>query len=78
MSLIRFGSGSQLYVYRTGSKYVCCDCARKQASITFDTKDELKTHILIHKEAYDSIGLVGNLLTYQSYDELLEAIDEDN
>jgi hypothetical protein len=46
--------------------------------VTFDTKDQLKIHVLIHREAYDTIGLVGNLLTYQSYDELLEAIEGDN
>ena len=78
MALIRFGTGSQLYIYRTGSSYVCCDCRRKQSNVTFDTKDQLKTHVLIHREAYDTIGLVGNLLTYQSYDELLEAIEGDN
>ena len=78
MALIRFGSGSELYIYPTATGYVCCDCIRKQSSVSFETKDQLKTHILVHKEANDTIGLVGNLLTFQSYEELLEAVDKDD
>ena len=78
MALIRFGTGSELYIYPTGKGYVCCDCIRNQASVSFDTKDELKAHILVHKEANDSIGLVGHTLTYQSYQELLEVVDGDD
>jgi hypothetical protein len=75
MALIRFGAGSELYIYPTDKGYVCCGCIRKQASVSFDTKDELKAHILKHKEANDTIGLVGNTLTHQSYDELLDDVD---
>jgi hypothetical protein len=77
MALIRFGSGSELYIYPTDKGYVCCGCIRNQASLSFDTKDELKAHILVHKEANDTIGLVGNSLTYQSYKELIDELDGD-
>ena len=75
MAFIRFGAGSELYIYPTGTMYVCCNCVRNQASLSFDTRDQLKAHILVHKEANDTIGLVGNTLTYQSYEELLDEID---
>jgi hypothetical protein len=78
MALIRFGSGSELYIYPTGKGYVCCGCIRNQASVSFDTKDQLKAHIVVHQEARDTIGLVGNTLTYQSYEELLEVVDRDD
>jgi hypothetical protein len=74
MALIRFGSGSELYIYPTDKGYVCCGCIRNQASLSFDTKDELKAHILMHKESNDSIGLVGHTLTYQSYEELIDTL----
>jgi hypothetical protein len=77
MALIRWGFGSQLYIYQSGNIFVCCDCIRKQASVSFDTKDELKAHILVHQQANDSIGLVGNTLTYQSYKELIDELDGD-
>jgi hypothetical protein len=75
MALIRFGGGSQLYIYPTSKGYVCCDCIREQASLSFENKEQLKAHILVHKEAHDTIGLVGNTLTHQSYDELLDDVD---
>jgi hypothetical protein len=74
MALIRFGSGSELYIYPTSTGYVCSQCIRAQANLTFDTKDELKAHILVHKESNDSIGLVGHTLTYQSYQELIDTL----
>jgi hypothetical protein len=77
MALIRFGHGSELYIYPTGTGFVCCDCVRKQASVSFDTKDQLKAHILVHQQANDSIGLVGHALTYQSYKELIDTLDGD-
>jgi hypothetical protein len=78
MALIRWGLGSQLYIYEGDTGYVCCACIRKQHSVSFETKDQLKTHILVHKEANDTIGLAGNHLTFQSYEELLEAVDKDD
>jgi hypothetical protein len=78
MALIRFGLGSDLYIYEGDTGYVCCGCIRNEASISFETKDELKAHILLHKQANDSIGLAGERLTYQSYDQLLLAVDEDD
>lgn len=76
MALIRFGAGSELYIYPTDKGgYVCCGCIRNQSSVSFDTKDEIKAHILVHKEANDTIGLVGNTLTHQSYDQLLDDVD---
>jgi hypothetical protein len=77
MALIRFGRGSELYIYQSGDIYICCNCVRKQATLSFDTKEQLKAHILLHKEANDTVGLVGNELHFQSYDELLQAIDLD-
>jgi hypothetical protein len=78
MALIRFGFGSQLYIYggEDGS-YTCCDCPRQQATITLPDKEKIKEHILIHKQSGDTIGLVGHPLTYQSYDQLLDAVDND-
>ena len=82
MSLIRFGDGSQLYIYSTScdgtTSYVCCDCPRDYANRYFDTKDQLKEHILDHKQRGNTIGLVGHPLTYQSYDELLQSVDDDD
>ena len=82
MSLIRRGFGSQLYIYETGcdgtTSYVCSDCPRDIANRYFDTKDQLKEHILDHKQRGETIGLVGHPLTYQSYDELLDAVDADD
>ena len=79
MSLIRFGFGSMLYIYQgQNGSYTCCDCPREQATIILPDKQKIKEHILVHKQAGDTIGLVGHPLTYQSYDELLEAVDKDD
>ena len=80
MAFIRFGYGSELYIYPTGCgeevEYVCCDCPRDYANRYFDSKEQLKEHILDHKQRGNTIGLVGSAMTYQSYDELLEAVDD--
>jgi hypothetical protein len=75
VALIRFGSGSELYIYPTSLGFVCCGCRREQASLSFENKEQLKAHILVHKEANDTIGLVGNTLTYQSYEELIDEVE---
>jgi len=81
MSLIRKGRGSELYIYESGNDestiYVCAQCPRDYCNRNFDTKADLKNHVLKHKESNHSIGLVGDTLSYQSYDELLQAIDND-
>jgi hypothetical protein len=81
MSLIRRGRGSELYIYETGcdgtTSYVCSDCPRDYCNRHFDTKELLKEHIIDHKQRGNTIGLVGDSLSYQSYDELLKAVDED-
>lgn len=80
MAFIRFGYGSELYIYPTGcgkeTSYVCCSCPRDYASVNFDSKELIKEHILDHKQRGNTIGLVGSAMTYQSYEELLEAIDK--
>ena len=80
MAFIRFGHGSQLYIYPTGcgkdTGYVCCQCPRDYANKNFDSKEQLKEHVLDHKQRGNTIGLVGSALTYQSYDELLREIDD--
>jgi 2-polyprenyl-6-methoxyphenol hydroxylase-like FAD-dependent oxidoreductase len=80
MAFIRFGHGSQLYIYPSGFGksriYVCCQCPRDYANKNFDSKEQLKEHVLDHKQRGNTIGLVGSALTYQSYDELLGAIDD--
>jgi len=79
MAFIRFGHGSQLYIYPTGcageTSYVCCDCPRDYANRHFDNKEQLKEHILDHKQLGHTIGLVGSAMTYQSYDELLQEVE---
>ncbi len=80
MAFIRFGHGSQLYIYPTGcaedAAYVCCQCPRDYANRHFDNKEQLKEHILDHKQLGHTIGLVGHPLTYQSYEELLKEVDD--
>jgi uncharacterized UBP type Zn finger protein len=82
MALIRRGHGSELYIYESGnddhSIYVCCGCPRDYCNRNFDTKKDLKAHILDHKQLGHTIGLVGSTLGPQSYDELLEAVDNDD
>jgi hypothetical protein len=79
MSLIRWGAGSELYIYEGENKsYTCCTCPLKNETTTLPDKEKLKQHILRHKEVGHSIGLVGHPLTYQSYDQLLEAVDKDD
>lgn len=79
MSFIRFGFGSELYIYPTGqgkdTGYVCCDCPRDYANRYFYNKEQLKEHVLDHKQRGNTIGLVGSPSTYQSYDQLLAEID---
>ncbi len=81
MSLIRRGRGSDLYIYESGcegtTSYVCCGCPRDYCNRFFDTKEDLKDHILEHKRLAHTIGLVGDTLSYQSYDQLLQAVDDD-
>ena len=80
MAFIRWGHGSQLYIYPSGCGeqiiYVCCNCLGDYNNRNFDTKESLKEHILDHKQIGSTIGLVGSPLTYQSYEELLKAIDD--
>jgi hypothetical protein len=77
MALIRFGTGSQLYIFENcGGSFTCCDCPRDYAEIILQDKEELKKHILVHKDMGHTIGLVGHPLTYQSYDELLQEVDD--
>lgn len=76
MALIRFGHGSQLYIYQDCSDgFVCCDCPRDYANRYFENKEQLKEHILDHKQLGHTIGLVGSQMTYQSYAELLQEVD---
>ena len=78
MSLIRFGHGSQLYVYAdVNGGYTCCGCELDIASVNVPTIDELKKHLLRHKDAHHGVGIAGDPMTYQSYDQLFEAIDKD-
>jgi len=80
MAFIRFGHGSELYIYPTScgesTSYVCSQCPRDYANMYFDSKEQLKKHILDHKQRGNTIGLVGSQMTYQSYDELLKEIDD--
>lgn len=76
MALIGWGSGSELYIYHTGAVFICCSCSlTSNINTGFETKEELKAHILRHKEAHHGIGITGNPITYQSYDELLGDVD---
>jgi hypothetical protein len=77
MALIRWGLGSQLYIYQSmDDSYVCCACSLGIRILP--DKQMLKEHILIHKAAGHSIGEPGNRLSFQSYDQLLEAVDKDD
>jgi hypothetical protein len=77
MSLIRFGFGSELYIYEgMNGSYTCCACPIDDSILTLPNKAKIKEHILLHKDLGHSIGIAGNTLTYQSYDELLEAVDK--
>jgi hypothetical protein len=79
MSLIRWGAGSQLYIYQSGDQlYVCCGCYIKDKSQVFSSKQELKKHIIEHESAGHTIGEPGNEITYQSYKQLLQAVDQDD
>ena len=81
MALIRWGHGSQLYIYESGNDehliYICCACDLG-CDRSFTTKQDLKLHILAHKDSGHTIGEAGNELTFQSYDQLLQAVEEDN
>jgi hypothetical protein len=77
MALIRWGLGSELYIYQAmDDSYVCCACSLGIRILP--DKEKLKEHILIHKAANHSIGEPGNRLSFQSYDQLLEAVDKDD
>jgi hypothetical protein len=77
MALIRWGLGSELYIYEGDSGiYTCCACLLGER--TLPDKEKLKQHILLHKKAGHSIGDAANPLSYQSYDQLLLAVDEDD
>jgi hypothetical protein len=80
MAFIRRGHGSELYIYPTGcgesTSYVCSQCPRDYANRYFDNKDQLKEHVLDHKLLGHTIGLVGSQMSYQSYAELLQEIDD--
>jgi hypothetical protein len=79
MALIRFGAGSQLYVYEdVNGGYTCCGCELDQAIVNLPSIPELKEHLVRHKEAHHGVGIAGNPMTYQSYEELFEAIDNDD
>ncbi len=79
MALIRFGGGSQLYIYQNcGDGYTCCQCPIDILDWNGETKDQLIAHILRHKQFNHSIGYVGDGMSYQSYDELLEAVERDD
>ena len=79
MALIRWGLGSQLYIFENcANEYTCCDCEINSATSNFPDKESLKQHILRHKQVGHAIGLVGNTGSFQSYDELLQAVDEDD
>jgi hypothetical protein len=79
MSLIRSGLGSDLYIYEdVKGGYTCCSCPITNGFVNVDTREQLKAHVLIHKDHGHSIGLVGNPTTYQSYDQLIQAIDADD
>jgi hypothetical protein len=81
MALIRWGRGSELYIYASGDDdqeiYICCACVL-EGQRSFNTKEDLKLHILVHEDHGHSIGETGNQLTFQNYDELLQAVDEDD
>jgi hypothetical protein len=78
MALIRRSEGSQLYIYEDDDGYTCSDCPGNQAKTNLPDKERLKEHILWHKKLGHSIGLVGNTGDFQSYGELLQAVDEDD
>lgn len=79
MSLIRFGAGSQLYIYAdVNGGYTCCGCALDIKIVNVPTIEELKEHLIRHKQAHHGVGIAGDLMTYQSYDQLFEAIDNDD
>jgi hypothetical protein len=58
--------------------YTCCACSLDIDAKALPDKEKLKEHILIHKAAGHSIGEPGNRLSFQSYDQLLLAVDEDD
>ena len=79
MALIRRSQGSELYIYEDDrGSYTCSDCPGNLANTNLPDKERLKEHILWHKQLGHSIGLVGNTGDYQSYDQLLQAVDDDD
>jgi hypothetical protein len=77
MALIRWGLGSELYIYEGDNGiYTCCACLLEER--TLPDKEKLKGHIIKHKEAGHSIGEAGNHLSFQSYEQLLDAVDKDD
>jgi hypothetical protein len=79
MSLIRRSQGSELYIYEDDrGGYTCSSCPGNQANTNLPDIEGLKDHILWHKQLGHSIGLVGNTGDFQSYDELLAAVDNDD
>jgi hypothetical protein len=77
MALIRWGLGSELYIYEGDNGiYTCCSCLLEERILP--DKKKLKEHILLHKQAGHSIGDAANHLSFQSYDQLLEAVDKDD
>ena len=79
MALIRWSKGSELYIYEdSDNQYTCCDCPLNAATSSLPDKDSLKRHILSHERIGHSIGLVGNTGDFQSYAELLAAVDNND
>jgi hypothetical protein len=76
MALIRRSQGSELYIYESDEGYTCSACPGNQANANLPDKERLKEHIVWHKNLGHSIGLVGNTGDFQSYDELLKAVDD--
>jgi hypothetical protein len=77
VALIRWGLGSELYIYEGDNGiYTCCACLLEERILP--DKEKLKEHILLHKQAGHSIGDASNPLSFQSYDQLLKAVDQDD
>jgi hypothetical protein len=76
MALIRRSQGSELYIYEGDAGFTCSACPGNQSNTHLPDKETLKEHIGWHKNLGHAIGLVGNMGDFQSYDELLKAVDD--
>lgn len=76
MALLRWGSGSDLYLYRGGIGYICCACKINNfISTEMETVDSLTGHLERHEQENHSLGEATSFTWKTIYQDIL---NEDN